>query len=90
MIINDSINDTLNNNEVKNKNNFITGNNEQINDYKKIYEKEVTNKIKYELEKDLINKEKESYSKRLMSGKKSAKSDQNFIRTQDKKIIKIN
>ena len=85
LIINDSINDTLNNNEVKNKNNFITGNNEQINDYKKIYEKEVTNKIKYELEKDLINKEKESYSKRLMSGKKSAKSDQNFTRTQDKK-----
>ena len=65
LVINGSNNETLNNNiELNNnKNNYITGNNNnQIDNYKKYNDKEVTNKIKYELEKDLIKKQKQSYN----------------------------
>ena len=48
--------------ELNNKNNYILGSNPQLNDYQKFYNKEVTNKIKYELEKDLINKQKQFYN----------------------------
>ena len=69
LIINDDANDTnnINFNSI-NRNNFFQDEN-QLNDYKKIYNEEVTNKIKYELEQDLINKQKENVDRRIKSAK---------------------
>ena len=60
-----------------------------MNDYKKIYDKEVTNKIQYELEQDLINKQKLNYSKRLLSGKKKKLDKNNSELVNDKKRNKL-
>ena len=69
LIINDDGNDTMNINfNSINRNNFFHDEN-QLNDYKKIYNEEVTNKIKYELEQDLINKQKENVNRRIKSAK---------------------
>ena len=69
LIINDSPKDSNNIDfNIINKNNFFNDDN-QINDYKKIYNEEVTNKIKYELEQDLIKKQKENVDKRIKSAK---------------------
>ena len=63
LIINESVNDEII--KIKNKNNFtneIEIDEKNINNFKKIYDKEISNKIKYELEKDLINLQKKSYN----------------------------
>ena len=63
LIINDSFDENNNINNYNNmNNNFIKGNFSEMNDYKIIYDKEITNKIKYELEQDLINKQKQNWS----------------------------
>ena len=76
---------------LNNKNNYIIGNNNHINNYKKIYDKEVTNKIKYELEKDLLIKQKQNYTHKLMTGKNSSleNSEVNINKTKDKKRGKL-
>ena len=90
IFVNDSGNETLNFNYNVRNNNFILSNEEnQMNDYKKIYDKEVTNKIQYELEQDLINKQKLNYSKRLLSGKKKKLDKNNSELVNDKKRNKL-
>jgi len=80
-------------NENKN-NNYIkeTINEDNINDYQRINDKEISNKIKYELKKDLLNKQKKSYNMMILTelrnkpdfGKKmiSNKSTNNLIDTK--------
>ena len=91
LIVNDSVNNDTDNLNYNNKNNnYMTTNEEnQINDYKKIYDKEVTNKIQFELEQDLINKQKENYSKRIMSGKKRKFDKNSSELIDDKKRNKL-
>ena len=72
-------------------NNYIIENKNQINNYKKLNDKEVTNKIKYELEKDLIIKQKQTYTNKLMTGKNSnlTKSGININLNKDKNRSKL-
>ena len=65
----DSRNNDIVNIESKN-NNFISDNIDEnnLNDFKKIYDKEVSNKLKYELQKDLLDKQKKSYNMMILSG----------------------
>ena len=72
LIIND-LNTETPKGELNNKNNYILGSNPQINNYKNFYDKEVTNKIKYELEKDLINKQKQLYNSNIIQKNKENK-----------------
>ena len=78
LIINDS-----NNNEIisiEKKNNFINDiDDNNMNDYQKIYDKEVSNKLKYELQKDLLNKQKKSYNMMILTGLRNKSEGGNTI-----------
>ena len=88
LIINDSNNDVVNLGNKMSKNNFMKENptldEENIEDYKRIYDKEVSNKIKYELQKDLLNKQKKSYNMMISNN------NRNKSEAGSKKIIKNN
>lgn len=100
LIINDSNNDIVNIENKMSKNNFMKENpiidENNLEDYKKIYDKEVSNKIKYELQKDLLNKQKKNFNliklnfEDKLDGRKNIVKSNNLIdKTKDNKRVKL-
>ena len=71
-----------------NKNNNINEIDEKnIINFKKIFDQEISNKIKYELQKDLINKQKKSYNMMILSGLKENNIELNDNKKKNKLTI---
>ena len=98
------VNDSKNNDviSVENKNNYIaeeivdTKNNNNnhndinINDYQKINDKEVSNKIKYELQQDLLNKQKKSYNMMILTELRNKPDNEKGYKINNKKNDDVN
>ena len=100
LIINDSNNDIVNIDNKMSKNNFMKENpvidENNLEDYKKIYDKEVSNKIKYELQKDLLNKQKKNFNLIKLNSTNKSDGGKNIIqsnnlidKTKDNKRVKL-
>ena len=76
---------------MENKNNYLNENIDENNmiEFKKINDKEVSNKLKYELQKDLLNKQKHNYNMMILSRFKNKSLDmKNIPKTNN--LIEIN
>ena len=89
LIVNDSNNNDII--SIENRNNYLNENIDENNiiDYQRINDKEVTNKIKYELQKDLINKQKKNYNIRIMHGLRNKSQDLKSI-PRNKNLMDLN
>ena len=88
-----NINETNNKNEIiEIENNYINGNidDNNIKDYQKLYDKEVSNKLKYELQKDLLNRQKKGYNLMLLTNLKNKSQDMKNLKIKNLMDLKNN